>query len=134
MKSLILQTAVRVLFPFLIIASLLSLFRGHNGPGGGFIGGLVAASAFILLTFAFGVEETEKRKFIKPMLFIIVGLSLAFIALVMPVIFGFSFFEAMWADFKLPLIGKPGTPLLLDTGIYLVVIGAVCKIIFVIGD
>ncbi len=134
MKSLLLQTAVKVLFPFLLIASLLSLFRGHNEPGGGFIGGLVAASAFILLTFAYGVKETEKRVYINPMLLIVAGLSFAFIASVMPVIFGFGFFEAMWADFKIPLIGKPGTPLLLDAGIYLVVTGAVCKIIFVIGD
>lgn len=134
MKSLLLQTAVKVLFPFLIIASLLSLFRGHNEPGGGFIGGLVAASAIILLTFAFGVKETEKRVYLKPLLFIIIGLTCAFMALVLPVMFGFNFFEAMWADFKLPIIGRPGTPLLFDTGVYLVVTGTVCKIIFVIAD
>ncbi|MBI2271427.1 MAG: Na(+)/H(+) antiporter subunit B [Bacteroidetes bacterium] len=134
MKSLILQTTVKILFPFLVIASVLSLFRGHNEPGGGFIGGLVAASAFILLTFAFGVKETEKRVYIKPMLFTIIGLTCAFMALVLPVMFGFNFFEAIWADFKLPIIGRPGTPLLFDTGVYLVVTGTVCKIIFVIGD
>ena len=55
-------------------------------------------------------------------------------ALVLPVMFGFNFFEAMWANFKLPIIGRPGTPLLFDAGIYLVVTGTVCKIIFVIAD
>lgn len=134
MKSLILQTTVKILFPFLVLASVLSLFRGHSEPGGGFIGGLVAASAFILVTFAFGIEETEKRVYIKPMLLIIIGLICSFMALVLPVVFGYNFFEAMWSDFKLPVIGRLGTPLLFDTGVYLVVTGTVCKIIFVIAD
>jgi multicomponent Na+:H+ antiporter subunit B len=134
MKSLILKVAVRVLFPLLIITSLLSLFRGHNEPGGGFIGGLVASIAFILLTFAIGVKETINSRHIQPTVFIIVGLGCALFAALLPMMHGSVFFDAMWADFSLPVIGRPGTPLLFDAGVYFVVIGAVCKIIFAIAD
>ena len=134
MKTIILQVAAKVLFPLLIIASLLSLFRGHNLPGGGFIGGLVASSAFILLDFAMGSRMAEKEEPIHPVQFIMAGLICALIAMTLPLFLGLGFFEAVWAGFYIPVIGRPGTPLLFDIGVYLVVIGAVCKIIFTIDD
>jgi multicomponent Na+:H+ antiporter subunit B len=130
MRSLILQIAIRVLFPLLIIASLLSLFRGHHDPGGGFIGGLVAASAFVLLLFTHGVERTEQWMRAQPHTLITAGLLLALAAALFPLLFGRAFFEAMWAGFYLPVIGMPGTPMLFDIGVYLVVVGVVCKIVF----
>ncbi len=134
MNSLILQVTIKVLFPMLILASLLSLFRGHNEPGGGFIGGLVAASAFILSTFAFGVRKTKNKMRVKPLMFITLGLMLAFFSAIVPIIFGYGFMEAMWMDYYLPFIGRPGTPMMFDVGVYMVVIGVVCKIVFSIGD
>jgi len=134
MNSIILRVAVRVLFPMLLAASLLSLFRGHNEPGGGFIGGLVAASAFILVTLSGGVEAGERHLRFRPLQFIGAGLSLAFLAAVVPLPFGYAFFEALWMDLHIPIIGKPGTPVLFDLGVYLVVIGVVCKIVFSIAD
>ncbi len=130
MRSLILQIAIKALFPFLIIASLLSLFRGHHDPGGGFIGGLVAASAFVLNTFTYGVEKTERWMRAQPFWIITVGLVVAFVAAILPLFFGFAFLEAMWAGFYLPVIGRPGTPMLFDIGVYLVVVGVVCKVVF----
>ena len=134
MQSLILQIAVKVLFPLLILASLMSLFRGHHEPGGGFIGGLVAASAFILNALALGAQETEQKMHVKPVMMITVGLITAFTATLLPLFFGMGFLEAMWADFYLPFIGRPGTPLLFDLGVYFVVIGVVCKIVYSIAD
>ncbi len=134
MKTLILQVAVKIVFPILLIVSVLILFRGHNEPGGGFIGGLLAASAFILKTFVFGAEETERFMIVKPMIIIFSGLFIAFFSSALPLFSGAVFFEGMWADYYLPIIGRPGTPLLFDFGIYLVVIGVVCKIIFSISE
>ncbi len=134
MNSLILSIAIRVLFPVLIIASVLSLFRGHNEPGGGFIGGLVAASAFVLLTFTLGVERTEKWMQAQPHTLITIGLVMALVAALLPMLFGLGFFEALWADLYLPLIGRPGTPVLFDVGVYLVVVGVVCKIVFSLAE
>ena len=38
MRSVILASTSRVLTPLLLAASMLALFRGHNEPGGGFVG------------------------------------------------------------------------------------------------
>lgn len=134
MNSFILIVAVRVLFPVILIVSLYVLFRGHNEPGGGFIGGLLATSALILQTFVFGIEKTERLILIKPLALIIIGLLLAFTAAFIPVFSGHGFFEGLWGGFYLPFIGRPGTPLLFDIGVYLVVIGVVSKIVFSIGE
>ena len=53
MGSLILRKAARYLFPVIMLFSIYLLLRGHNEPGGGFVGGLAAASAFILNQLAF---------------------------------------------------------------------------------
>lgn len=134
MRSLILHIAVRVLFPILIIASLMSLFRGHHEPGGGFIGGLVAASAYILLTLSMGVKKARSRLPMEPLFFMSTGLFISFLSAVLPMFFGNGYMEALWAGFYLPVIGMPGTPLMFDIGVYMLVTGIVCKIIFTIGD
>ena len=60
MRGLILPTAATYLMPVLLLFSLFLLLRGHNEPGGGFAGGLVAASAFVLLSIASGVEVARR--------------------------------------------------------------------------
>ena len=57
MNSMIFQTAARWLMPFLFVFSIIVMYRGHNEPGGGFIGGLIAASGFVLYAFAYGVPD-----------------------------------------------------------------------------
>jgi multicomponent Na+:H+ antiporter subunit B len=84
----------------------------------------------VLNTFTFGVEKTERWMRAQPHTMITIGLVLAFVAAIFPLFFGFGFFEALWAGFYLPVIGRPGTPLLFDVGVYLVVVGVVCKIVF----
>lgn len=54
MNSVILATVSRLLTGVLLVFSVFLLLRGHNLPGGGFSGGLVAASAFVLFAFANG--------------------------------------------------------------------------------
>jgi len=134
MNSLILKIAVRILYPVMLLVSLLVLFRGHHLPGGGFIGGLIAASAILFKTFVEGTENTERKMYIKPFILIVSGLSAAFIAAVIPLLSGMGFFQGLWADFYLPVIGKPGTPLLFDIGVYMLVPGVISQIVFSIGD
>ncbi|HLW40594.1 MAG TPA: MnhB domain-containing protein, partial [Brumimicrobium sp.] len=66
MRSLILNTVSKILLPLLILFSVFVLLRGHNLPGGGFVGGLVASIAFILHAFANGLIETKKLIRIHP--------------------------------------------------------------------
>ena len=61
MTSSILQTATRLLMPLLLLFAVFLLLRGHNQPGGGFVGGLVVASSFVLYSIAFGVDAAGAR-------------------------------------------------------------------------
>ena len=61
MTSTILQTATRVLMPLLLLFAVFLLLRGHNQPGGGFVGGLVVASSFVLYSIAFGRRRGSAR-------------------------------------------------------------------------
>jgi multicomponent Na+:H+ antiporter subunit B len=54
----------------------------------------------------------------------------ALIAVVIPLFVGLPLFTGLWAGFSMPLVGKPGTPLLFDIGVYFVVIGVVLNITF----
>ncbi|MGB0417125.1 MAG: MnhB domain-containing protein, partial [Coraliomargarita sp.] len=60
MKQFVVNQAARMLFPALLVIALIVFYRGHNLPGGGFIGGLLAASAFILLGLGGSMEQARK--------------------------------------------------------------------------
>ena len=66
MTSTILQTATRVLMPLLLLFAVFLLLRGHNQPGGGFVGGLVVASSFVLYSIAFGVDAGRRALLVRP--------------------------------------------------------------------
>jgi multicomponent Na+:H+ antiporter subunit B len=134
MGSIIIATATRYLFPLLLTFSLFVLLRGHNEPGGGFVGGLVAASAYALYFLAFGVESAKKTLKIPPIKLVATGLSIALTSAVLPLFFGKQFMTGMWSDYKFPIFGKIGTPFLFDIGVYVLVIGIVLQIIFALAE
>jgi len=138
MSSVVLIAAARFIAPIIFIVSLVLLYRGHNLPGGGFIGGLIAATAILLRDFAASqaartipeavpVPPSGEKKPM-PVLLMISGLGLAGASAFLPVLFGDPFFTGYWLpSFALPLLGKVhlGTPLVFDVGVYLTVIGFV---------
>lgn len=131
MNSLILRTVDRLLGSLLLMASLFLLWRGHNEPGGGFAGGLMAASAFVLHAIAAGPAAGRDALRIPPTLLIPIGLGVALIAAMIAFIAGNSFFTGQWITLGLPggADVKLGTPLLFDVGVYLVVVGIALTII-----
>lgn len=60
MRTIILSTAIRLLTPLFLVFSVYILFRGHNHPGGGFIGGLIGSIAFVFHVLAHGANATAK--------------------------------------------------------------------------
>ncbi|MBA3030893.1 MAG: Na+/H+ antiporter subunit B [Desulfobacteraceae bacterium] len=130
MKSIILSTSSRYLLPLLLMLSIYLLVYGHNVPGGGFVGGLVASAAFALYSIANGVKEAIKILYFNPMNLAGTGLLLVLISGCIGIFAGKPFLTALWSDYPLPVIGKAGTPLLFDTGVYLVVIGVSLTILF----
>lgn len=130
MSSLILSTATRYLLPLLLLFSAFLLIRGHNEPGGGFVGGLVAAAAFALYAIADGVATAQGVLRLNPITLIGLGLLIAAISGFVAVIIGQPFMTGVWGSQPVPVLGKVGTPLMFDIGVYLAVIGVVLLIIF----
>jgi multicomponent Na+:H+ antiporter subunit B len=125
MTSLILSTAARYLLPLLLLFSLFILIRGHNEPGGGFIGGLVAATAFALNAIAFDARSTRRTLRVDPRMLIPAGLSIALASGIIPLFSGDSFMTGKWFSIFVPGLEQLdiGTPLVFDCGVYLLVLG-----------
>ena len=134
MFSIILSTASRYLFPLMLIFSFFLFLRGHNEPGGGFVGGLVAAAAYALYLIANGVDEAKKLLKAEPIKLIALGLLLAVISAFISVVTGQDFMTGVWAKNEFPVIGKVGTPLLFDLGVYFLVLGIVLKIVISLAE
>lgn len=135
MKSLILKTVSTTLLPLLILFSVFVLLRGHYLPGGGFIGGLIAAIAFILHAFANGLTQTRKVLRMHPGFLIPIGLAIAVLSALAPIILtGEPLMTGVWYDKDIAILGTIGSALFFDTGVYLVVIGVCLTIIFTISE
>ncbi|WP_412851727.1 Na+/H+ antiporter subunit B [Ectothiorhodospira shaposhnikovii] len=136
LQSLILRTAAHFLLPLLLIFSVFLLLRGHNEPGGGFIAGLVAASAVALYMFALDIRSAKRVLRFEPRDLLGWGLLFGVISGVPAVFMGQPFFTSQWLELTLPVLGdlKVGTPLLFDIGVYLVVIGGVLLILLSLAE
>jgi multicomponent Na+:H+ antiporter subunit B len=128
MNSLIFSTISRLLVGLMLLFSLFLLWRGHNEPGGGFIGGLVAAAAIIVHGLAEGPQVMRRLLRVDPRTLVLTGLLLALLAGLLPLINGQAFLTGLWMFFGATATDKGlaiGTPLLFDVGVYLVVVGGV---------
>jgi multicomponent Na+:H+ antiporter subunit B len=134
-QSVIFSTVIRFTFFIINIFAIYMLLRGHNYPGGGFIGGLIAAISLILLGLAVGIESLYRIIRVDPVMIAAAGLLLAVATALAPVFWGRPFLEHYNFHVPLPAIGElhVGTPLAFDTGVYLVVVGITSKIIFVLA-
>ncbi|MEQ5814357.1 Na+/H+ antiporter subunit B [Marinobacter sp. NFXS11] len=124
-NTLILHTAALAIMPLQLMFSVFLLLRGHNEPGGGFIGGLVAASAFVLYAFAFGAESTRKLLRVSPRDILAAGLLFGLASTIPAFWSGQAMLTALWWEVPLPGEGylKLSTVLIFDIGVYLAVLG-----------
>lgn len=138
MRSIPLDIAARLLAPVFVALSLLVLYRGHHLPGGGFIGGLLAASGVALILLANGVDAARRYLRVKPWSLVVAGLSVALAStLAGPILLGASWMTGAWLpSFHLPLLGTVhlGTPLLFDLGVYFTVTGFVLQCLFSLSE
>ena len=56
---LVLRVIAKLLIPLILIFALYVQFHGDYGPGGGFQAGVIFASAFILYSLIFGVDNAR---------------------------------------------------------------------------
>jgi len=134
MKSTILKTASNYLLPILLLFSIFILLRGHYHPGGGFVGGLIAAIAFVLHSFTNGTDATLKLLRIHPSSLIPAGLGLAALSMFAPMLAGKPVMTGLWFEEPFPVVGMIGSALFFDLGVYFVVIGVVLTILFTISQ
>ena len=129
MNTMILRETTRRLVPLILVFSVFLLLRGHEHPGGGFVGGLVAAIAFSLYAFVFGPHAARGILRVDPRAVGAVGLAVAIASGFVGSIWDAApFLTGQWGT----LAGlKIGTPVMFDVGVYLVVIGVVLT--FVLG-
>jgi len=134
MNSIILSSATRFLMALLLMFSVFLLLRGHNEPGGGFAGGLVAAASFALYALAGGVREARELLRVDPRTLIGTGLLVAVGSGLVGYFYGYPFLSGVWDDTPVPVIGKFGTPLVFDLGVYLLVTGFTLHILFTLFE
>ncbi|MEK0145901.1 Na+/H+ antiporter subunit A [Corynebacterium yonathiae] len=134
-RSLMIDVSTRVLFPSMVALSFYFFFAGHNAPGGGFAGGLVAALALILRYLAGGRAELEETLPIDAGRTMGTGLLLSALAAVTPMFFGHPPLTSGYTSPEIPLIGKVSLPsaLVFDAGVYLIVVGLTLYILNSLG-
>jgi multisubunit Na+/H+ antiporter MnhB subunit len=135
MTSSILQTAARLLMPLLLLFAVFLLLRGHNQPGGGFVGGLVVAASFVLYSIAFGVDAARRALLVRPSTLLGIGLLVALVSGLPGVVAGYAFMTALWTTVAAGSMAiAVGTPLVFDVGVFLAVIGVVLTIVFTLAE
>jgi multicomponent Na+:H+ antiporter subunit B len=132
--SPILRSGTRYLVPLMLLFSVFLLARGHNAPGGGFVGGLVAATAFALVLLAEGLDAARRLLRWDPRALVAAGLLVALLSGLAPLLQGRAFMTGLWLKRPLPVLGKVGSPVVFDVGVYLVVLGIVLAILFALAE
>jgi multicomponent Na+:H+ antiporter subunit B len=130
MNSLILRTLAPFVTLLMIAFSIFITLRGHNAPGGGFIGGLLAASGIALYAIAFGVEPTRRVMRIHPLTIAAVGLIIAAVSGLVSALYGVPYMTGIWFKLGIDL----STVMSFDIGVYMVVVGAFSSILLALEE
>ena len=137
MSSLILRTANHFIVPVTLLFAAYMAMKGHNLPGGGFIGGLIAAVALVLYRMSHGREAMSRIMPVHPRLIVAVGLVIAVLTAIVPMFFDQPLLTSTVFDIPLPYTGEPlhvPTAFFFDVGVLLVVIGVSVGMIVRLGE
>ncbi|GLI27646.1 monovalent cation/H+ antiporter subunit A [Agromyces rhizosphaerae] len=134
-RSILIEVLVRLLFHPAIIVSVYLLFAGHNAPGGGFAGGLLAGLALVARYLAAGRYELGEAVPVDAGKLLGFGLLLAAGTATAPLVFGSTVFTSTWFEWHVPVLGEIsfGTSTFFDIGVYLVVVALVLDILRSLG-
>jgi len=123
------------LFPVIIVVAIYLFMRGHDLPGGGFVGGLTMSIAFILQYMAGGTRWVEDRLRILPVIWIGTGLAIALLTGVGSWLFGYPLLTTYFQYADIPWIGRVplATALLFDLGVFMLVVGSTVLILIALA-
>ncbi len=135
-RLVVLDTSVRIVFPAVLVGSVFLLFAGHNQPGGGFVGGIVAGAAVALRYVAGGIDEVRRLSRARPWTVLGVGLALAVGTATAPLLAGAPVLTSGYHKLDLPVLGSVGlsSALVFDIGVYLAVLGLALMVFESFGD
>lgn len=132
MNSILLQIASKYIKWILVVFALVALFRGHNHPGGGFIGGLLVGLSVVFQSLASNASMAKEKLKIQPESYIAFGLLFILISTLPGLFLKNTFMTGVWFTVPLPVLGdlKLGTPFLFDIGVFMAVIGVTLMFFF----
>jgi len=135
-RSIIFEVITRLLFHSVIIFSVYLLLAGHNAPGGGFAGGLMAGLALTIRYLAGGRFELAEATPVSAGMLLGGGLGLAALSAAAPLFFGGEILQTAILSFTWPVFGdvKFVTSTIFDIGVYLVVVGLVLDVLRSLGS
>jgi multicomponent Na+:H+ antiporter subunit A len=135
-RSILIEVLIRLLFHPAIIVSIYLLFAGHNAPGGGFAGGLLAGLALVARYLAGGRYELGEAAPVDPGKVLGLGITLAVGMAVVSLFFSGLPLESAYFAAEVPLLGEMsfGTSTIFDIGVYLVVVGLAIDILRSLGS
>lgn len=122
MNSIIFRVGSTVILPFALALSLYLLWRGHNEPGGGFIGGLIAAAGYACYALPRGYTALRQVLPIDSLQLLALGLGAALVSGIAGLVGDTAYLTHVWTEISGLALG---TTLLFDIGVYLTVIGAI---------
>lgn len=135
MSTSILRAVTRVLTPLIVLLALLLLGRGHDAPGGGFIGALAAGAAAVLQYLAHGARGLRRLVPFEPGTLLAAGLGIALSFGLAGLVFGQSFLQgAVWRPVVLGAEVKIAASVVFDLGVFLVVVGVVVSFLRSLGE
>lgn len=136
MSSLLFRVTIRLILPLALIFAAFMSFKGHNAPGGGFIGGLTASVALMLFAMANGRQALIDLIPLHPRLLIFVGLGMAWTTSVLPLLWGRPLLTSVVTELHLGF-GQSihfVSAFFFDFGVMLVVIGVSTGMIQRLGE
>lgn len=131
-----LDVSVKVVFTAVMVGSIYLLFAGHNQPGGGFAGGIVAGAAVALRYVSGGIDEVRRLSRSQPWTVLGSGVLIAATTALVPLLLGGAVLESAAVTLHPPLLGdvKLTSVLAFDIGVYLAVVGLALMVFESFGD
>ena len=130
------EVSVRIVFAAVMVGSLWLLFAGHNQPGGGFVGGIVAGAAVSLRYVSGGLTDVRRLSRGRPWMVLGAGLLISVTTAIVPLLFGHGVLDVESFELDLPVLEqvKVSSALIFDIGVYLAVIGLALMVFESFGD
>lgn len=124
-RSVVVDVVTRLVFHSALVLSVYLLFAGHNQPGGGFVGGVVAGAAFALVYVAGGIDDVRSMSRLRAWIVLGSGLALATAVALIPLLVDDPVLESGHLGFDAPGLGHVNmtTTLAFDAGVYGIVLG-----------